>query len=226
MALAGGAFLALLNDFAPERDDEYNLWHSVEHVPERLTVPGITAARRYVARGAERYRYFTLYEMASPAVMLSAPYLHLFDHPTPWSTSMRPSFLNFRRMPCRTVHTRSEGVAGAIELLVFEGAVTDPEATWAKLAQTIAPLPGVIGVHVGLQDAALPGPPGVAGHRALEPATTWVMLIEAQETAWFERHAAALAGEIARIVPSVSTVLTQRYSLMHLITEGRRPSSF
>ena len=46
MALAGTAFLALFNDFELDRELEYNEWHSREHVPARLTVPGITRARR------------------------------------------------------------------------------------------------------------------------------------------------------------------------------------
>ena len=48
MSLKGTAFLALWNDIAAARDAEYNLWHTREHVPERLSVPGILTGKRYV----------------------------------------------------------------------------------------------------------------------------------------------------------------------------------
>ena len=45
------AFLALWNDFDPGRDEEYNRWHTYEHVPERLSIrlsstPGRVGCRR------------------------------------------------------------------------------------------------------------------------------------------------------------------------------------
>ena len=46
MALAGTAFLALWNDFDPARDEEYNCWHTFEHVPERVGIEGILTGQR------------------------------------------------------------------------------------------------------------------------------------------------------------------------------------
>lgn len=124
MALDGTAFLALFNDFEPDRDAEYNEWHSREHVPERLTVPGIARARRYVNRADAQFPYFTLYEVTSSRSMLSPPYLDLLANPTPWSARMRPSFRQFLRVPCETLASVSKGIGGAILVvrLVGEGA--------------------------------------------------------------------------------------------------------
>jgi hypothetical protein len=43
------AILALWNDYPAAMAEEYEAWHTFEHVPERLTVPGMRAARRYIS---------------------------------------------------------------------------------------------------------------------------------------------------------------------------------
>ena len=47
MALAGRAFLAMWHDIAEAGDAEYNAWHTRQHMPERLGVPGFRVGRRY-----------------------------------------------------------------------------------------------------------------------------------------------------------------------------------
>jgi hypothetical protein len=145
MALTGRAFLALFNDFDPARDDEYNAWHSREHVPQRLAVPGIARARRYVGRAEPRFTYFTLYEMASAATLQSQPYLDLLANPTPWSAAMRPSFRQFLRIPCRTLASAGEGMGGALAVLVCEAsaAMAAAPAAWQDLCGQIAALDGL-----------------------------------------------------------------------------------
>src|SRR5947208_4152320 len=101
MPLAGAALLALWNDIRPQREAEYDRWHTREHVPERVAVSGMLGARRYVNRARNRHRYFTLYELADLDVLDSAEYRDLLEHPTPWSASMRLDFANFLRVPCR-----------------------------------------------------------------------------------------------------------------------------
>jgi len=114
MPLEGSVFLALWNDFDPARDDEYECWHTFEHVPERVGVPGILRGRRY--RAAERVedRFFTLYEVVDRSVLGSAPYLDLVKHPTDWSREMRPSFRNVSRSPCETLVSVGRGMGGAV----------------------------------------------------------------------------------------------------------------
>lgn len=216
MALAGTAFLALFNDFDPARDDEYNEWHSREHVPQRLAVPGILRARRYVDRGDARFPYFTLYEMESAATMQSQPYLHLLDHPTVWSAKMRPGFRQFLRIPCEGLASCSEGIAGAIGTWVLEGAGAD----WSALCERIAQLPGITGAHAGRQDAALRGP-AVGAAQALSDAPTFVLLVEAQE----RRRLEAQHGAIEALLPTGLRVRERRtHELMHVLTEGRPAS--
>jgi hypothetical protein len=215
MAILGTAFLALFNDFDPARDAEYNEWHSREHVPQRLSVPGILRARRYVDRGDARFPYFTLYEMESAATMQSEPYLHLLDHPTAWSARMRPGFRQFLRIPCTTLASCSDGLGGAIAAWVLEGDAR--EADWDALCERIAQLPACTGAHLGRQDAALRGPT-VGAAQPLSQAPTFVLLAEAQERDALVAQRAAIEA----LLPAGLKVVDQRgYGLMHVLSEGR-----
>lgn len=91
------ALLSLWNGIERERIPEYDRWHTLEHVPERVWVPGYISATRYVATTEAQVRYFTLYELESLNCLRSAAYDDLVANPTPWSASMRPSFSNFLR---------------------------------------------------------------------------------------------------------------------------------
>src|SRR5215208_2640650 len=75
MTLQGTAFLAMWHDIAAAAEPEYNLWHTREHMPERLGIPGFEVGRRYVDWNLDTFRYFTLYEGRSLDVFRSAPYL-------------------------------------------------------------------------------------------------------------------------------------------------------
>jgi hypothetical protein len=97
------ALLALWNDVDPAFDADYNDWHANEHVPERLTVPGMLWGRRYGLVGAETVmpRYLTLYGLRDAAVLDCEPYLRLLREPTPTSRRMRPLLKNLSRWVCR-----------------------------------------------------------------------------------------------------------------------------
>jgi hypothetical protein len=102
MAEAATALLALWNDVDPERDAAYNEWHAREHVPERLTVPGMLWGLRLRRIGAGAMPlYLTLYGLRDEAVLDSEPYLNLLRHPTPASRDMRPALSHIARWVCR-----------------------------------------------------------------------------------------------------------------------------
>ena len=42
MALVGDAFLAMWHDIEPASWNDYMEWHTREHMPERLSIPGFT----------------------------------------------------------------------------------------------------------------------------------------------------------------------------------------
>lgn len=100
MQFTGKGFLALWNDTLPKKDNDYNEWHTTEHVPERLTVPGMLSAKRYRTCESVEFPYFTFYEMNFLSVLESVEYKQLLINPTPWSQEMRRYFSHMLRIPC------------------------------------------------------------------------------------------------------------------------------
>jgi hypothetical protein len=60
-------------DFSPTQDDEFNDWYDLEHVPERLRVPGFLNAQRWVGDDNPKFAVAT-YDLESHAVMNSPDY--------------------------------------------------------------------------------------------------------------------------------------------------------
>ena len=99
--MAGSGVLAIWNDCAPGFEADLDRWYRHEHLPERLAVPGFLHGRRLTAITG-RPRYFTHYEVESPAVLRSADYLHRLDHPTAETRRMmQQAFRNMSRTACR-----------------------------------------------------------------------------------------------------------------------------
>lgn len=194
MALAGKAFLALWNDIARTREAEYDQWHTLEHVPERVAVAGFRGARRYVNRAKVEHRYFTLYDVDSLAVFESAEYQDLLDHPTPWSKAMRPGFANFLRAICSVMISKGTGIGAAIACLCVPASIEET-VLHAALEHALA-FPRVNAVHLGRAAKSAPtvplAPPPSASVRAFDR----IALIEA-----LDRDAASYAlGELKRAV--------------------------
>ena len=157
MALKGQAFLALWNDIAPAREAEYDQWHTIEHVPERVSVNGIHSGRRYVNRERSSHRYFTLYDVENLDVFDSPEYVDLLKNPTPWSAAMRPDFSNFVRATCAVKRSSGIGIGAAIGLLaVHRARATDDQIDRAVTSMLASPK--VTSVHWGSGQG---GPPTV-----------------------------------------------------------------
>jgi hypothetical protein len=109
------ALLALWNGVVPGRHAEYEAWHSMEHLPERLGAPGFRAARRY--RAEDGRGYFTLYELDGLEALDTPEYMALVRDPTPWSTRMRTMLTEFRRLPCQVLAGQRFGLGGAVATL-------------------------------------------------------------------------------------------------------------
>ena len=156
MGLKGAAFIALWNDRSPQRND-YDVWHTREHVPQRLTVPGISQALRFSTGRGPLPRYFTLYSLQNLGVLDSEPYNALLHDPTPWTLSMRPDFSRFLRLPCRVVASAGGGVGGwcVVCLIVGQPKIADLQALVGELVD----LEFVTAVHLGITDDAASGMP-------------------------------------------------------------------
>ena len=152
MALKGKAFLAIWHDIAEAAEAEYNVWHTRQHMPERLGVPGFLVGRRYVDWSLTDQRYFTLYEAATLETFGSDAYRVRLNDPTAWSARVQPHFLNFGRSACVLSASIGRVIGGAVATtrLSFKGRQTDVfEAAAERLACALVALDGVTGAHLG-----------------------------------------------------------------------------
>jgi hypothetical protein len=151
MPLAGSAVLAIWNDIAPGGDAEFDHWHTSEHIPERVSVPGFLRGRRYnVVAGNPTY--FTLYETDSVAVLQSPAYLARLDAPTPWTSKCIQLFRNNRRTACRTTVSLGVGMGGVLATLELGPLAGRDDVLRAWLSSTALPAAaaraGIVGAHL------------------------------------------------------------------------------
>ena len=82
------AFLAIWHDLLPDGKIEWERWHTYEHMPERVGIPGFLGGRRYMNHDDPEQCCFTMYEGSDLSVFKSAAYLERLNNPTPWTRTM------------------------------------------------------------------------------------------------------------------------------------------
>jgi hypothetical protein len=222
MPLKGSAFMAMWHDIASEGEPEYHLWHTREHMPERLNIPGFQRGRRGVNWGLERHRYLTIYEGDNLEVFGSAAYLERLNNPTPWTQQVAPHFRNFLRVSCETVTTGGAGAGGAMGTFRGDFGAGMAEAGFRQvapaLAARLADRPGVSAVHTAVARPEVSGvettenkiraPMSEKGFQAL-------VLVEAVGLTELE----AMLGDLVREVAAVglSDVRAEAYDIAFLL---------
>jgi hypothetical protein len=72
-------------DFSPAQADEFHDWYDLEHVPERLRVPGFLNAERWIGEDNPKIAVAT-YDLESLAVLQSAAYKAIgYDNASVWT---------------------------------------------------------------------------------------------------------------------------------------------
>lgn len=150
MALLGESALAMWWDMAPEMRAEFEHWHSHEHFPERLALPGFMRASRWsAADGGEGF--FILYELQAHAALSSPEYLARLNAPTPWSTRLMPHHRHMVRSQTRVLHSHGAGVAR--HALTLRLSPRDGEAP--RLQAALRAMTGDLPLRAGLAGAHL-----------------------------------------------------------------------
>ena len=163
MPLLGPAAMLLLFDVAQEAIPEHDEWHTHEHLPERLSIPGFLRGTRWIAlRGQPRY--FVMYEVAQLATLTSQPYLDRLNNPSPWTSKMMPHYRGMTRGFCSVMGSCGFGIGRVCVLRRLKLAPT----TESKLRDWL------------LRDRLprLPGKPGIGSVHLFEPAITPKMTTE------------------------------------------------
>lgn len=163
MNLRGKGVLALWNGIDATRRAEYDLWHTREHVPERVAVPGMIGARRYFRVAGPLPEYLTVYDMDDTNVLTSKPYLRLLDNPTPWSQSMRPSFRGFMRLCCRRELSIGGGLGAALGAAVLANVPALSSLAFLSAIRGLTSQPGILAVHLLLREESVPDVPFTIG---------------------------------------------------------------
>lgn len=163
MDFEGAAMLALWNGVTAERQAEYDLWHTREHVPQRLGVPGIRGARRYTRLRGPMPEYLTLYDVDRIEVFESAPYRYLIDNPTHWSRSMRPSFEGFFRLCCDRLLTVGGGMGCVAAEITFDDDFDIRAPDMLRFLGEMGRVPGITAIHAIRTDRSVAGMPFAIG---------------------------------------------------------------
>lgn len=134
---ARGAML-LLFDVADDAADEHDDWHTHEHMPERLAIPGFLRGTRW-RRDSSGPRYCVLYEVEDLVVLDSPAYRARLDHPTPWTAKMMTRYVGMRRTLCETTAAEGDGIGAACLVVTFAPAEGRSVELHRRLAADIVP---------------------------------------------------------------------------------------
>ncbi len=179
-------------DVAPDFIAEHDDWHTHEHLPERLAIPGFLRGTRWVAlRGQPRY--FVMYEVAQLATLASDAYLQRLNDPTPWTTKIMARYRGMSRGFCSVAGSFGFGVGHAGLLIRFRPRAKAETLLRSWLVQEALPqLPsssGIGGVHL-LEGALAPTMTNEQRIRGADAGIDWAILV----TGYSQDSVARLSG--------------------------------
>ena len=85
--------VVIWNDIKEEMRDEFVQWHSIEHLPERVSIPGFISGQRWHGEDASP-QYLTTYVTQNTGVLTSDAYIQRLNDPTPWTLKTVAAFCN------------------------------------------------------------------------------------------------------------------------------------
>jgi hypothetical protein len=119
MPLLGNAAMLLSFDVDEDAIPEHDDWHTHEHLPERLAIPGFLRGTRWVSL-IGRPRYMVLYEVEQLQTLTSDSYLERLNNPSEWTSRMMQRYRGMSRGFCHVTGSSGCGMGHACVLLRFE----------------------------------------------------------------------------------------------------------
>ena len=207
MSLLGQAAVAMWWSIRVEQRAEFGDWHSHEHFPERLGIPGFRRGSRWTSvRDAEAF--FVLYELERYETLTSTGYLDRLNAPTPWSTKMMPHHHNMVRSQSRVAASFGGGIATSLATVRLSPGVGQDAGLKARLVDVLGELaakPGLTGAHLLITDTPRTASPTTEQQiRGSDSAADWIVLLSGYESGVVESvvsaelSPAALCGMGAR----------------------------
>jgi len=219
MALLGQAALAMWWDIAPERRAEFEDWHTHEHFPERMGIPGFHRGSRWSAvDGGEGF--FVLYELAAYETLVSDAYLARLNAPSPWSTRMMPHHRHMVRSQCRVLESRGGALsrhALTVRLSPAEGAAQRLRAHLGALAGSLSSRPGTTAGHLLQNQTPKIAPTTEQQIRGgPDPAADWAFIACAYDRSALEALAGTELSDAALVAAGAQAgALRGLYGLAH-----------
>jgi len=193
--MIGRAAVAIWCDIAFDAREELNDWHTHEHMPERVAIPGFLRGSRWIAD--QGTGYFMLYEAQSESAITGGAYLERLNNPTPWSRKMMPHHRNMVRGPCRFEARYGAGLGHALLTVRFSAPGERADALRAWLTGVLATMPARNGLaatallrHIGQPRAPLTTEQQLRGG---DRTPDWAVLVNGYDA---EAVAAVAASEL------------------------------
>lgn len=150
-ATHGAGLIVIWNDIVPESRDNFLAWHSREHIPERVAIPGFLRGQRWFGESSAP-QYLTIYATGDTSVLTSPAYIERLNNPTPWTRQSVADFRNTSRAAGSLLWQSSDASGGAILSARFDLATSRAHAladTWSQgLLHALAQQPGVARVRL------------------------------------------------------------------------------
>ena len=224
MPLLGKAAVAMWWDMAAAHRSEFEDWHSHEHFPERLRIPGFQRGSRWAcAKGGEGF--FILYELASYDTLTSPAYFARLNDPTPWSTKMMPRHQNMVRSQCQVLQSHGGGMAATMLTVRLSPMPERAEALQAHLSELLAELPqrpGVTAAHLLRTQTPQAAPTTEQRIRGgADAVADWIVLAGGYDAgALLDLAATQLGPQTLGAAGALPTLMSALYQLSHTMTSG------
>lgn len=222
MSLLGKAAVAMWWEVRPEQRSEFVDWHSHEHFPERMSIPGFRRGSRWTG-ALEAEAFFVLYELEQYETLTSKGYLDRLNAPTPWSTKMMPHHLSMVRSQCRVVASFGGGVAtslATIRLSPDAGREKDLRTVLVEILSELPSKPGLTGAHLLLTDTPKASSPTTEQQiRGADRAADWIVLLSGYDPDAVQKVVAAqLSSSALRLAGARENSTIGHYRLAFTMT--------
>ena len=159
MSLLGNAVLVNWGGIVKSKENDYNAWHSYEHMPERIGINGFLRGCRAIGiKGTDiNHKYFMMYEAERKEVFTSRKYLERLNNPTEWTKEILSNYLSPSRTICSVISSKSIGVGGYLSTIRFlnENIPNNQNVENLKsFVPKMLKLSGVTGMHIILGDSS------------------------------------------------------------------------
>jgi len=223
MPLLGSAAMLLSFDVASQAIAEHDHWHTHEHLPERLAIPGFLRGTRWVATRGQP-RYFVLYEVAQLAVLSAQPYLARLNSPSAWTQRMMPHYRGMSRGFCTVAGSFGLGLGHVADLLRFKPEERMAASLQRWLVEEALPglphQPGLGGAHL-LVGAATPTMTHEQRIRGADAAVDWAVVVTGYEQAALDHSGIGVSQLQSRGALGVQEAMYRLdYTLSHAEVEA------